>query len=310
MSIQTSVAAIALLLENPDVPFHRDRTDDATVLSTRAFWRTIIAVPVLYEPEALRTLDTHNWLIVHVADPNAFVQAHLPHAQLVTPRELVIGTPPAPGKLPSKEQIEATLQRIGYRPDLHIALYDDEGGGWAGRLGWTLDVIGHSNWSYVNGGIHALHAAGVPLVSGPPETVAATQASIRIETTPIAEIADILPILGSKDHVILDARSREEFEGTRAAAARVGHIPGAVNIDWLRLQDRNRHTKLVENLAALLEDNGVTREKTVITHCQSHHRSGLTYMAMRLLGYPKVKAYHGSWSEWGNRNDTPIEVLF
>lgn len=270
--------------------------------------RAIIAVPVLHEPESLRSLDTSAWLIVHVADPAAFAQAHLPHAQMVTPRELVLGIPPAAGKLPPREQIEAVLSRIGYRPDRHVAVYDDEGGGWAGRLAWTLDVIGHTDWGYIDGGIHALHAAGVPLAQGAPEPVEATDVRVSIDTTPIAEIPDILRILGSSDHVILDARSREEYLGTRIVAARAGHIPGAVNIDWLRLQDRHRHTRLVQNLAALLEENGVHRDKTVITHCQTHHRSGLTYMAMRLLGYPRVKAYHGSWSEWGNRDDTPIET--
>jgi thiosulfate/3-mercaptopyruvate sulfurtransferase len=253
------------------------------------------------------TADTGNWLIVHVAEPNAFAQGHLPAARLVTPRELILGTPPAPGKLPPREQIEATLARIGYRPDLHVVVYDDEGGGWAGRFAWTLDVIGHHNWGYINGGIHALHAEGVRLATGAPVPVEPAPCHVSLTTEPIAEIVDILRILDSTDHVILDARSREEYEGTRAAAARTGHIPGAVNIDWLRLQDRSRHTRLITDLATLLESSGVTRDKTVITHCQTHHRSGLTYMAMRLLGYPHVKAYHGSWSEWGNREDTPIE---
>jgi len=315
MSIHTSVAAIRLLLENPCHPFHRDRPGDASAGSACRVIapkhhdprRAIITVPVLHEPESLRTLDTSGWLIVHVADPNAFAQAHLPRARLVIPRELVDGAPPAPGRLPPVAQIESTLARIGYHPDRHIAIYDDEGGGWAGRFAWTLDVIGHGSWGYIDGGIHALHAAGVALASGVPEPVEPTDVRVHLDTTPIAEIPDVLAAIDDPDCVVLDARSREEYDGTRVAAARAGHIPGAVNIDWLRLQDRHRHTRLVENLAGLLAQNGVTPDRSVITHCQTHHRSGLTYMAMRLLGYPRVRAYHGSWSEWGNRADTPIE---
>jgi thiosulfate/3-mercaptopyruvate sulfurtransferase len=198
------------------------------------------------------------------------------------------------------------LSRIGYRPDQHIVVYDDEGGGWAGRLAWTLDVIGHHDWGYIDGGIHALHQAGIPLAAGAPAPVVPTNVQVVIDAAPIAEIADILDGLDSNAQVVLDVRSHEEYVGTRVAAARAGHIPGAVNIDWLRFQDRNRQTRLVEGLETLLESNGITRDKRVITHCQTHHRSGLSYMVLRLFRFPRVQAYHGSWSEWGNRDDTPI----
>lgn len=265
----------------------------------------------MHEPESFRTADTgtraDNCLIVHVADPGSFAQGHLPGARLVTPRELVAGTPPAAGRLPPQPRIEAMLSRIGYRPDQHVIVCDDEGGGWAGRFAWTLDIAGHHNWGYIDGGVHALYASGVRLVSGAPEPVEPTPVNIRINQDPIAEISDILPIIGSAGHVVLDVRSREEYLGQRIAAARAGHIPGAVNIDWQHFQDRDRHTRLVRNLLELLADSGITPDKQVITHCQSHHRSGLSYMALRLLGYHNVKAYHGSWSEWGNHPDTPIE---
>ena len=246
-------------------------------------------------------------MIVHVAQGEAFAQGHLPQARLVTPRELVIGTPPASGRLPPVAQLEAMLSRIGYRPDQHIVTYDDEGGGWAGRFAWTLDVIGHRNWGYINGGVHAMHACGVRLAGGPPTAVTPTTVQVKLHREPIAEVEDILATLGSPDHVVLDVRSAEEYAGLRAASARSGHIPGAVNIDWLRMQDPARATRLVTNIAALLESEGVSAAKHVITHCQTHHRSGLSYLVMRLLGYPHVQAYHGSWSEWGNREDTPIE---
>ncbi len=270
--------------------------------------RASISTPRLYEPEELSGLDTRNWLIVHVAQADAFAQAHLPEARLVTPRELVLGSPPAPGRLPPVAQLEAMFCRIGYRPDQHIVTYDDEGGGWAGRFGWTLDVIGHRNWGYINGGVHAMHACRVGLVAGPPVPVVPTSVRITLHHEPIAEIADILATLGSPDHVVLDVRTAEEYAGVRAASARSGHIPGAVNIDWMRMQDPARATRLVTNIAQLLESHGITPDKHVITHCQTHHRSGLSYLVMRLLGYPHVQAYHGSWSEWGNRDDTPIEL--
>ena len=96
-----------------------------------------------------------------------------------------------------------------------------------------------------------------------------------------------------------DCRSWEEFTGQRVAAARAGHIPGAVHLDWLELMQRDHGLRLVDDLAGLLEKRGISPEQDVIAHCQTHHRSGLAYMVARLLGYPRIRAYHGSWVRVG-----------
>jgi thiosulfate/3-mercaptopyruvate sulfurtransferase len=118
----------------------------------------------------------------------------------------------------------------------------------------------------------------------------------------------VLAAIDDPGSVIWDARSEAEYLGLRSGSRRAGHVPGAVNLDWVELMDPPRQLRLIERLPALLAAHGITPDKQVITHCQSHHRSGLTYLAARLLGYPRVRAYHGSWSEWGNRDDTPVET--
>jgi thiosulfate/3-mercaptopyruvate sulfurtransferase len=262
----------------------------------------------LIEPEQLGRTPRQGLLLVHVASAAAFQSAHIPGAQLVEPGELVAGTPPGVGRLPSRERLEALFGRLGLTPEVTVVAYDDEGGGWAGRLIWTLDVIGHTRWSYLDGGIHAWHAAGLPLESGPPPAPVPQAVHIAIDTGPIAEIPDILTAIDDAASVIWDARSEAEYLGLRSGSQRAGHIPGAVNIDWVHLMDPARQLRLVANLPALLAAHGITPEKQVITHCQTHHRSGLTYLAARLLGFPRVRAYHGSWAEWGNRPDTPVET--
>ena len=248
-------------------------------------------------------------LVVQVTSRQVFDAAHIPGAVLVEPRELVSGAPPATGMLPPPERLTALFRRIGYAPQRDVAVLDDEGGGWAGRFAWTLDVIGKRDWMYLDGGLHAWHGAGLPLTREP--TAAAPSAvDIALHRAPIAEAQDILDALDADDpHLLVwDCRSAEEFDGRRAHAARGGHIPGAVHLDWLELMDRRRHLRLTDGLAELLAARGIVPQRDVIAHCQTHHRSGLAYMAARLLGFPRIRGYHGSWSEWGNRTDTPIET--
>jgi thiosulfate/3-mercaptopyruvate sulfurtransferase len=260
----------------------------------------------LIEPEdLLPRLAERDILVVHVAAPAGYAACHVPGAVLVTPAELVAGTPPATGDLPTAERLAALFSRIGYTPDTEIVAYDDEGGGWAGRLLWTLDVIGHPRWAYLDGGIHAWRAAGAPV-----ETTASARPATPVRIAPseraIVRADEILRRLDDPELLIWDCRSAEEFRGQRSAAARAGHMPGAVHLDWLDLMDRERALRLRTDLPALLAAHGIDRNRDVVVHCQTHHRSGLAYLVGRLLDFPRIRAYPGSWAEWGNRTDTPV----
>ena len=260
------------------------------------------------EPQALHELLKHNDLmLVQVTSAQVYQQAHIAGAILVEPGQLVCGIAPATGRLPSHEALSELFSNIGYHPDKELVVYDDEGGGWAGRLAWTLDVIGHRHWQYLNGGLQAWHHAGLELVSGAPAPIEATQnLALNIDTAPIAEIPDVLAAIDDDHQIVWDVRSVEEYQGIKQASARSGHIPGAINLDWMQLKDPQQQMRISANVQQQLADLGLT-DKAIITHCQTHHRSGLSYMLGRLLGLD-IRAYHGSWSEWGNRDDTPIET--
>lgn len=268
------------------------------------------SLPLLLEAEQLAELlnsGEHPLLILDTSSADNHAKHHIPSAIHIEPKALQCGTAPTPGKLPSVAQLTELFSRVGLTPNQHIIAYDDEGGGWAGRLIWTLDVLGHRHYSYLNGGLHAWVNEGHPLETTINQNTPSNFA-VTIDQNPIAEVEDIVARLGDDDFAIWDARSAGEYDGSKVLAKRGGHIPGAVNLDWLELMDRDRNMRLVdlEPLQQRLNSLGLSQDKHIVTHCQTHHRSGLSYLAMKVLGYQKIKGYHGSWSEWGNREDTPI----
>lgn len=260
----------------------------------------------LVEPRELGNLSG-DLLLVDLCSDQQYLSGHIPGAVHVSPPELMDGRSPAPGRLPDKPRLDALFSRIGLSESKTVVVYDDEGGGWAGRMAWVLDVIGHKNWRYLNGGLRAWVADGLPLESSP-VTPIPSHCDVTIDTTPIIEAEEIMASLNDPDFLVWDARSPAEYEGTRVVSQRGGHIPGAVNCEWTTLMDPARGLRIRADAADMLKGLGITPDRKISTHCQSHHRSAFTYLVARILGYPHIRAYHGSWSEWGNRMDTPVET--
>jgi thiosulfate/3-mercaptopyruvate sulfurtransferase len=257
-------------------------------------------IPRLLEPALLESLlaadsENTNLIIVDLCSDALYRQKHVP------------GAAPYPGKLPEMEQLENIIRYLGISAHSHVVIYDDEGGGWAGRFAWTLDLLGYHNWSYLNGGIVAWIKEGFVTEAQTNQPVP-SETTISIANSEVLISADeIIGQLDNPDFVVWDARSPGEYSGDMVRSARGGHIPGAINIEWTELMDRQRNLRIRDDAEAILTAAGLGREKSVTTHCQSHHRSGFTYMVARILGYKNISAYDGSWAEWGSLDHTPVE---
>ncbi|MAR91626.1 MAG: thiosulfate sulfurtransferase [Pseudomonadales bacterium] len=265
-------------------------------------------LPLLLEPAELEPhLGAPGLLLVDLCRPEQYASAHLPGAVYLPFQHLLSGTLPGPGKLPPESSLSRVFSALGLTPDTHVVAYDDEGGGWAGRLIWTLDVLGHRHYSYLNGGLHAWAAEQRPLEQG---VVVPTPRdyTAHYHPQPMISKEEILQRLELPNFVIWDARSPEEYLGLRPGARKNGHIPGAVNYEWTRAMDRHHHLRLrdLDQVRNELADLGITADKHIVTHCQSHHRSAFTYLLGKILGFEQIQAYPGSWSEWGNDPATPV----
>src|SRR5262249_18282713 len=123
----------------------------------------------------------------------------------------------------------------------------------------------------------------------------------------LATWRDLRDYLGQPGTAIIDARSAGEFCGIEVRAARGGAIPGAVHLEWTRNLKPDGTFKSPAELGEMYEQAGVRPDKEVVAYCQGGYRAAHTYLALRLSGYPRVRNYIGSWKEWGDRTDLPIE---
>ena len=266
-------------------------------------------LPLLIEPAELEPhLGEKNLLLVDLDRPETYAEIHLPGAVHLDYASLVHVQPPAQGMLPDEAQLSELFSAIGLTPDTHVVAYDEEGNSRTARLLWTLDVIGHRAYSMLNGGLEAWESEHRPVAN---EAIARPRSHYQVRLTG-AGIADrnyILAHLRDPGVVLLDARSPGEYRGEIMRAARGGHIPGAVNFDWVNAMDRAHGLRLrpAAELREMLAAIGVTPDKEIVVYCQTHHRSSHTYFVLKHLGYPNVRGYPGSWSEWGNSPDAPIE---
>lgn len=268
-------------------------------------------LPRLLDPLALHArLDDPRIRVIDLGPAEQFAAGHIPGALHLAYSAIVEQQPPVAGLLPPSERLLALFARLGIGADTRVVALDAEGGGAAGRLLWTLETLGHGHCSLLDGGLQAWHAEGLPLtreIAAEPAPVG--PAPLR-EMPVVADAAWILDRLGDEDLRLLDARSAEEYDGSQVRAARGGHIPGARHYEWTRGMDRRRHLRLrpAEELRAELAALDITPEHEVVVYCHSHHRSAFSYWMLRVLGFPRVRGYPGSWSDWGNRTDTPVET--
>lgn len=215
----------------------------------------------------------------------------------------------------SKEDFEQLLQKSGIGNDTTIVLYGDNNNWFAAWAYWLLKYYGHEDVKILDGGRKKWEAEKRELTTDTPEYAATDYSISGVKEEYRAYRDEIAEKLNSDNFGLVDVRSPDEFTGKILAppglnelSQRPGHIPGASNIPWSKAVNEDGTFKSKEELKKIYENEGITPDKEVIAYCRIGERSAHSWFVLNeLLEYPTVRNYDGSWTEWGNLIDAPIE---
>ena len=245
-------------------------------------------------------------LLIDVRPVENYCENHLPgavHLDLFGISS--IDTDPAPMKA-FFWIIEHLFASRGVSNDVPVVVYDETSGIRAARAFWFLEYFGHPDARVLDGGFNAWVRNGLPVTQHASKPTPTNWTGAR-DSEILAGWREVNDRLGRKDTVIVDTRSDGEYYGTTVRAARGGAVPGAVHLEWTNNLAADGRFKCTADLKQMYERAGITPDLEVVTYCQGGYRAAHSYLAMRLLGYPRVRNYIGSWKEWGDRVDLPIE---
>ena len=250
-------------------------------------------------------------------DPeNAYRQGHIPGAYLIWWKKDI--NDPNRRDIINRRQFEDLMSKIGVSPETELILYGDFNNWFAAFAFWVFLYYGHKRIKLMNGGRKKWETENREYTKEEP--YASLRPSKYISQPPDeglrAYLPDVKRAIERTETVLVDVRSPKEFSGEITAppeypsehAQRGGHIPGAQNIPWAQAVSEDGTFKSAEELRALYEAKGVTPDKDVICYCRIGERSSHSWFVLKyLLGYPSVRNYDGSWTEWGNMIGNPIE---
>jgi thiosulfate/3-mercaptopyruvate sulfurtransferase len=267
-------------------------------------------------PELL--VDTA-WLSQHLTDPGVRIvdlrprgygEAHIPGAVWLDNNAIRIANRP-PTFLPTPEEFQALMARLGISNATRVVAYDERGGIYAARLWWILNYYGHTNVALLDGGWTTWTAEARPTNSATP-AYAPASFTIKPGTVKVATADDVKAAINKPGVKLVDARTQAEIDGKDLRGIkRGGFIESSVPVYWEdTLRPTTRTFKSAAEIQTLYRDRGIQTGDEVLVYCQVGMRASHDLFTLALIGHDlsKLRNYYGSWEEWGNREDTPIKT--
>jgi thiosulfate/3-mercaptopyruvate sulfurtransferase len=256
----------------------------------------------------LRVIDATMFLSSAGRNARAEYEAeHIPGAVFMDLDEIVDADHPAPHMFPPEHKFASRMQSLGLGDGNRFVVYDNSPLHSAARAWFMLRSFGAHHVAILDGGLPKWKAEGRPVESGRTQ-VRHAHFTTALDHKAIADKAEVRSILGSPDHMLVDARSAARFAGEEAeprAGLASGHIPGARNLPQGQLFHADNRMKQGEELRAAFEAAGVDLDKPMVATCGSGVTAAVLLFGAHLLGKSDAKLYDGSWSEWGADPEMP-----
>lgn len=264
----------------------------------------------MYEPD-LVIVDCRFDLTNTEAGRAAYQESHIPGAvYLDLEQDLSAPLSEHGGRhpLPDPQELASKLSKAGIRNESRVVAYDDQGGMYAARLWWLLGWLGHKNVAIMSEGFSAWSDGGYPVTASTPVVVPATFVP-NVQNNWVADVHKVQQAIGNDKALLVDSRDFSRYKGDEEPLdKKAGHIPGAINRFWKQLLDQNgmwkKEPELREQLAPVTKALDEGRE--VMVYCGSGVSATPNVLALHLLGYPQVKLYAGSWSDWVSYDENPV----
>ncbi len=251
------------------------------------------------------------WYLAGKRGADEYARGHLPGAHFVDlGRDLAAPPGGGPGRhpLPSAEAFAGVLATLGVTRDTVVVAYDDAGGAMAARLWWLLRWFGHGGGRVLDGGVGAWTASGRPLVTDVPAPAPAPRLALAGGGAGVVDKDALRARLATQDTVVLDARSRERYEGrSEPIDARPGHVPGALSAPFAEnLTGPGGAFLPLSALADRYRALGATEAEAVVCYCGSGVTACHDLLALALVGRDDALLYEGSWSDWASDPSLPV----